>query len=1119
MSRKRSMSITMLGITLWIVSNSRPTRSETAAAIPVAEGMSKSASESEQMLDALEQEVNKLYPAERYEEVIEKTKIYLTLCEKTERCKSSRRNISSALNNLGSAHAELEQYSDASEAFEKAYKIDLELAGETRGENWLAAANDIHQLAWVFYASGDYKTALHYNLKALEMRQNATPKSADETIVSINNIGSIYTLTGEYHKAENYLQEVVNYYRINNPKSINYATALSNLADVYAKLAKYHEAITEQRTAISLVRALPNVESSVMISSYGTLGNIYRSAGAFALSKQAYEYALQYSPPGSQAKTAKEATLYHNLGRVYQKMAERTDDKKLARQYLDSSKRHLDDSLKIRQALFKGKANPDIAYSYDGLAVLSKTAGKLLYQGEIAAQKNAYENAMIDQKEAIRIFSECFDKSPEHPALNGALLHLAQLFEAKALVDDHEQAKEDKAEATGLYDRVVRNRRSQLLDDEHPDVIEAQHRLAMAHAAGGQLDKAIAELEVNLDASEKLLQRIIGGFGDARVVDFLRILRAQEEEVYSLTQQHLASPALGRLALKTALLRKGLALELSAERSRMALSSPSMSPAAVQLRDARTKLANLELGEPPDSAKRKAWLKDRTDLRTLIDSLDEQLAHELGTKGGPTKALTPKTILSQIGNHIPSDGAMINFVAYCPECIDRVGVDWAQLHYLAFLLIPGPHQDGSNEPSIEVFDLGSGKDIAHEFLQFAMTVSTHPGSRSNPALDPKKFGQALYQRIMHPIVSKLGNKKTLFLSPDGLFQQMPFIALHDGDSYLVDRFQFVYLNSGRELLRDVEHGVSQLSVTVLADPEFSSVPNQTVGCGGNPGASPSPESPSDWQVRSFAQRRNKTPDSLPGTCQEAKFIEAIWPKARVLLGRDATERALRETVSPGLLHIGTHAAFLGTESAAAYEVARYNDMDMALSVQDPLLQARLLLAKDKQNDRDDGIATALELSGLNLQGTQLVVLPDCDTALGQISRGEGVYGLRSAIMIAGAETLIASLWKVDDTSAPEMVAKLYTNILQGRTRSEALHFALQSVQQTHPDPYFWGSLVLVGQPGKMRGLASTPPQIPPLPPPCRTSTSALRWFGLGLLLCGLLAMSLLASRRVLSRAE
>lgn len=1107
MNRKLSIFIKMLGVILWIVSNSRPTRSETVST--GTEGKTSSASESDQTPEALEQEVNKLFQAERYKEVIEKTNIYLTLCKKTERCGSSLENISSALNTLGSARAELGEYAAAAEALEEAYKIDLQLAGDKRGKAWLAASDNLNQLAWIASDKGDYELSLSRNLEVLRMRQEAGPKASDKATESYNNIGDTYIKMGKYHMAQSYLRKAVEYFSRTEPQSIRSAISHNNLADVYSKLARYQEASSLQLSAINIAKSIMNVQSSDMATFYTTLGNIYRAAGAYMLAEQQYIHALEYWSPSAQERSVKAATVHHNLGVVYQYMSTRAKDNNLTQKHQASAKAHLEASLKIREALFRDKPNSDVAYTYDGLATLHKTMGP-----------EHFETAMHYQQTAVRIFSERFAKSPEHPALNGALFHLAQLLEAKALADDPMQAKIDRDDAAGIYGKVLQTRRAQLLDDGHPDVMEARHRLAMMHAAQGKLVEAISELEENLEASEKLLHRVLGGFGETRIVEFLRVLRAQEEEVYSLLQRHRNTPALGRIALQTALLRKGLALEVSAERFRIVQSTPSISPTAVQLRDARADLANLELGAPPASAKRRAWLEERTELRNRIDSLDEQLAHDVGTGGVPTKALAPKTILSQIGDRIPSDGALIDFVAYCPNCVDRIGADWAQLHYLAFLLIPEVHKDGHREPLVEVFDLGSGKEIAHDFERFSIAVSTHPASRGKDDLDPKEWGQRLYQRIMQPIVSRLGDRHKIYLVPDGLFQQMPFIALHDGNHYLVERFQFVYLNSGRELLRDGERSVSQLSVTVLADPEFAASPNQTRGCGGNPGAtSLSPESPSNRQVRHFVRSGYKPLESLPGTCQEAKFIEAVWPGARILLGKDATKRALRETVSPGLLHIGTHTAFLGTEPPAAYETARYDDMEMALLVQDPLLQSRLLLSKVNQDDRDDGIATALELSGLNLQGTQLVVLPDCDTALGQISRGEGVYGLRSAILIAGAESLIASLWKVDDATAPEMIASFYTNILQGRTRLEALHLALQSVQRTHLDPYFWGSLVLVGQPGKMRGLAPTPPQIPLLPPPCRTSTSALRWFGLGLFLCGLLAMGLLASRRVLSRAE
>ncbi|NJN20458.1 MAG: CHAT domain-containing protein [Leptolyngbya sp. RL_3_1] len=132
-----------------------------------------------------------------------------------------------------------------------------------------------------------------------------------------------------------------------------------------------------------------------------------------------------------------------------------------------------------------------------------------------------------------------------------------------------------------------------------------------------------------------------------------------------------------------------------------------------------------------------------------------------------------------------------------------------------------------------------------------------------------------------------------------------------------------------------------------------------------------------------------------------------------------------------------------------------------------MLRSGLALAgfNPRSSGSEDGVFTALEASQLNLFGTQLVVLSACETGLGDIANGEGVYGLRRAFAIAGAESQLMSLWQVSDYGTQSLMARYYENLTTGMGRSEALRAVqLEMIEAggQYSHPYYWGAFILAG---------------------------------------------------------
>jgi CHAT domain-containing protein len=234
-------------------------------------------------------------------------------------------------------------------------------------------------------------------------------------------------------------------------------------------------------------------------------------------------------------------------------------------------------------------------------------------------------------------------------------------------------------------------------------------------------------------------------------------------------------------------------------------------------------------------------------------------------------------------------------------------------------------------------------------------------------------------------------------------------------------------------------------------------------------------------------------DRLEGTEHEAEDISSELSRSsfapiRVFTGKQALEDVFKSIHSPRILHVATHGFFLpnqqlaaedrlepataGTEFGAARGLARLR------AVENPLLRSGIVLAgantigspDSSENKTDDGWVTAEEIAMMDLKGTELVVLSACETGLGDVRTGEGVFGLRRAFLYAGARTLVTSLFRVPDQQTREIMRNFYRSLAQGKSKLAALHNAqLEMIRKRRAEtgaahPFFWASFILVGSP-------------------------------------------------------
>jgi CHAT domain-containing protein len=353
-------------------------------------------------------------------------------------------------------------------------------------------------------------------------------------------------------------------------------------------------------------------------------------------------------------------------------------------------------------------------------------------------------------------------------------------------------------------------------------------------------------------------------------------------------------------------------------------------------------------------------------------------------------------------------------------------------------------------------DLGEVSQIDTALENFRSYLS----DRNSQTAQLKQSARTLDQLLMQPIRQQLGNKRHVLLSPDSTLNLIPFEALVDeGDRYLIETYDFTYLTSGRDLLRLQTRYPSKTPPVLLADPSFNLLEPLATGM-------------SQPNQTRFVSPTDLFQQIYPPLRDAAEEVSAIAAQYGVtpLLGRQATEEAVKAINSPKLLVIATHGFFPDTPSQADNSgKANSSEPDRLadISEENPLLRTGLVLAgfQLKPRDREDGILTALEMTGLNLQGTKLVILSACGTGLGKLSSGEGVYGLRRALVLAGSESQLITLWKVDDTATKDLMIGYHKNLKAGKGRMDALRQAQLTMlkeNSSYAHPYYWAGFIASG---------------------------------------------------------
>lgn len=925
-----------------------------------------------------------------------------------------------ALSGIASLYQDIGYLTEAEIFYQEALQIQEVISGKENNEY----ANLLNNFALLAQAKGDYRQAETLLKEVLNLKKKLIGENALQTIAVASNIGLFYLDIAAYQQARPLLEKAL---AINQQQRSNTDPALIfnllNLARLEMAEANYTKAEPLLKEAAHLAKlnygtnhpdfAIIQLEQAHF---YLALGNYGAAESLLQESQHILQTHYGTFHPDYATATQDLAILYEATGRY-----ERAEE--LFKETLEIDRKTL------------GKQHPDYAISLNNLASFYQNTGK-------------HEEAQGLLEESLSITRNVFGK--EHPAYMATLLNLGLLY----------QDLEQYERAGPLLDEVVELRKK-ILGENHPDYAYALygkavlfHRLGKYQEAAPVFREVVSNYirqikayfpalsEKEKSAFYKRIEPVLNAYRDF-VVDVLvnKAFQAGKDEM------------LGEL-YNVQLVTKAMLLDASSKIRSNILNSGSQE----LMQTYQTWIGIKEKLAQAYTFSRQLLQEKGINIKDLEGEANE-LEKELSA-GSVLFAqdLEKKNLTWQgIRHHLEKDEAAIEIIRGYKEKENQV-------FYIALVVTPA--QDA---PRLVVLPDGKemeGKNYSYYKNAVAFRVKDN-------------LSYNLYWQPLRDVLPE--NIQTVYIAPDGIYNKISLNSLYSKQEqrFVLDELNVRMLSSTRELA-EASHSVSiteQQQAYLFGYPNYRyEIENQHV-----PDSLKEREKPKGLLAGATSElypfRHGIT--LLPGTEREINYVDDIlhnfeWNTFK-FMENIALEENIKQVKSPRLLHIATHGYFMS--DLPLDDGRKAFGIHLQSMAANPLLRSGLLLTGSENTilaseadeevidnkESEDGILTAYEAMNLDLNGTDLVVLSACETGLGEVKNGEGVYGLQRAFMVAGANSVMMSLWKVNDIATTELIRKFYTYWLEGQDKFTALRNAQLKIKEEYKEPYYWGAFVLMGR--------------------------------------------------------
>jgi|GEM_PF-316186 len=1003
-----------------------------------------------------------------------------------------------ALNNLATSYQDEGSYEQAAQYFKRAV-IVLSKKKLPSQRAVLQKAFIYSNVARNYQGLVQFDTAIFYHQKSLELIKLAAGRESPNYVAAISGIAALYHDIGYLVEAEIFFQEAVGIQeKLNGTENNIHANLLSNYALVCQAVGNYPKAAKMLESAIKIKEKLLGTKHPEYLITLSNIGLLYLEEGKYTQARPMLELVVDVQREIWGAEHPSMIPSYMNLARLETVTGNYPEAEPLLKKAYELSVDHFGENhpeqarvqlelakfyftlgnfiqakplLLASQKIFfdsYGASHPDLATAYQSLAALYEAQDSIAlaekyYQQALSIDANTlgkqhpsyaatlsnlatlyqnndkYEEALPLLEESLSISEKILGK--DHPYYSTTLLNLGLLYQDLNKLD----------EATEFIEEAVAVRR-EVLGELHPDFAYARYSQAVLYH----------KLERYKDAEDifhDVVENYIG-----QIQNYFPSLSEQEkgayyqrvEPVFHAFRDFVIDQVYYRAEGVTDTRKQQLLAELY---DLQLVTKAMLLDASYQLRqviEAQSETETLKEYERWLATKEQLGQlytlsrQERNDQRDDIRSLESeanQLEKQLSRKSETfaTTVESEQITWQQVQQQLQPSEAAVEII--------RVARDSVVL-YAALVL-----ESSSVAPQICVFP--EGKEMENKNYYYYQNAIKF---RIKDQLSYNQYWWLIREQLSDGI-------KTVYLAPDGVYHKININSLYHtkAERYVIDEMNLRVLSSTRDLVRSPDKFSLKLAYLV-GSPDFQF----RVGYQ----SSEAVVDPAESSPLTASSMLGNTPflfgiRDLPGTKTEVEEIsdmltEHQWT-TRTYLGEEAREEMIKSAKEPRVLHIASHGYFMTDLSESGNLSRAYGTHSQNISA-NPLLRAGLLLAgaehsilrKNASNWKvEDGILTAYEAMNLRLNGTEMVVLSACETGLGDIKNGEGVYGLQRSFLIAGAQSVLMSLWNVNDNSTAELMTIFYQNWLSGQSKHQALRNAQLAVKKQRADPYFWGGFVLV----------------------------------------------------------